>query len=311
MTVITNATAGWKGAMSSYYGGQLRFTDESITIPQGLTVPDDVHVAQRTPNVYQYELIIPDGTVGFPVMADRFQFLKDGGIMDPACKQHLKLGICPYTDDMDAPPEIGDTTIFRGDCNKVMLGAWIGQIEVSGDSGAQVAATMTLRALYGYITTSITPARFNTITRKVLFNELDWTGGIPSAPLVDDSVVTPRSFRFSSNANIIDDNSYNADNPQSLRGFVYGRQAVECEVTLIGAAAPYRGGQAYTGDPASGKEPVIADMFYVGGLYTIEKGVWTTKSIVTPGPADIAVSSLTLTGMSLQQFGVGLGSFLQ
>jgi hypothetical protein len=312
---LSKGVTGWRGIMSidATEGGTqyIRFTDESINVPQGIKTAEDVHVGQRSPGVYEYELITPDGTVGFPLITDSHVL---GQPVIPVCAYLMKKAISPYQDPLDNTNTPCLTTangfmkIYRGDCRKDIKEPWCGQVEVSGEAGGRIAASLTIRAIVGDI------ANDNTIPggsglaapiRTIMFNELNWaslaTNGVVMYGTADQNIY-PRRFSVSCNNNLVDDNSYNPTDPQSLAGFAYGIQGITAELTLIGAAYPNRGGTQAT-DPLSGSVDF-------GGIYIINNGVWSAKTITVPGVAEISVSNLTLAGMAAGNYGILPGAVL-
>lgn len=304
-----NPNAGWRGVVEIDGVGSLRFTDESIVVNQGLAISDDVHVGQRTAGVYEYRHIIPEGSLSFPVLTETRYMVASSPppTIETVCAHMMRQGIKPYTvTDPLEPPIITATTmdIRRGDSKKTINAPYIGEISLDGQSGGRVNVTCNVRAIYGSYASDTAPTGFSEIVRAVFFNELYWT----TLPGVEDfsgeTNIYPRSFRFSSNTNLINDDSYNPAEPQSLRGFVFGRQDVTANIVMVGAIDPVRGGLHDT-------DPVVQDIS-IGGLYDITDGLWTEKVINVPGPADIAITELTLRGMGTSAFcvtpGIAIGA---
>ncbi|MEM1945158.1 MAG: hypothetical protein QXX57_05420 [Nitrososphaerota archaeon] len=302
------ATAGWRGVIELTGSSvpppkKLRFTSEAVVVNQGLEIANDVHVGQRTAGVFEYRHIIPEGDISFPMITKKLTM--GSAPVEPVCAYLMKQAIVPYSGtDLD-PPILGETMVIRrGDAKKTIYSPHASSISVSGTSGARVDVTITAVARYGEYSTDENPEGFPDIVRAVFFNELDWAGANFSKVLYLGSTteVVPRNFNFTSNTNLIRDDSYYASEPQSLRGFVLGRQDVTCNITVIGAADPERGG-------VGGNDPVETDVS-IGGIYNVLFGLWTAKVINVAGPADLNVSEITLSGMGQGMFSVTPGPIL-
>jgi hypothetical protein len=290
--------------------GPLRFTSESIVVNQGLEVSNDVHVGQRVAGVFEYRHIIPQGTLAFPMVTPTHVIPNGPPPVEPVCAHVMRAGIAPFTDpggnqgQRFSPEQIADEMrVLRGDTTKVIREPTISSITVSGNSGARIDVSCEIMGIYGFYGQGAPPQGFNQIVRAVFFNELNW-GGIPGVTYYGDTTeAVPRSFNFTSNTNLIQDDSYNRNQPQSLRGFVLGRQDVSCSITVVGAADPKRGGRG------TNESPVVSDV-NVGGIYRIINGLWTAKTINVAGPAELNVSEVTLTGMGTGFFAVTTGPIL-
>jgi hypothetical protein len=308
------ATAGWVGVVSFQNVGELRFTSESIVVNQGLEVSNDVHVGQRVSGVFEYRHIIPQGTLAFPMVTPEYVIPSGPPPVEPVCRHVMRTGIAPFTDPGGnqgrrfSPEKIaGEMRVLRGDTTKVIKEPTISSITVSGNSGARIDVSCEIMGIYGFYEPQGNPQGFNQIVRAVFFNELDWAG-IPGVTYYGGTTTAvPRSFNFTSNTNLIQDDSYNPNQPQSLRGFVLGRQDVSCSITVVGAADPVRGGFPSEGN--LGQNPVVSSV-NVGGIYRIINGLWTAKTINVAGPAELNVSEVTLTGMGTQFFAVTPGPIL-
>jgi len=305
------ATAGWRGVIELTGSSvpppkKLRFTSEAVVVNQGLEISNDVHVGQRTAGVFEYRHIIPEGDISFPMITATRPIPTVGSIqIEPVCAYLMKQAIVPYSGTELDPPVLGDTMVIRrGDAKKTIYSPHASSISVSGTSGARVDVTITTVARYGEYATDTAPDGFSEIVRAVFFNELDWGGANFNKVLYLGSTteVVPRNFNFTSNTNLIRDDSYYAVQPQSLRGFVLGRQDVTCNITVVGAADPERGG-------LGGNDPVETNVS-VGGIYNILFGLWTAKVINVAGPADLNVSEITLSGMGQGLFSVTPGPLL-
>jgi hypothetical protein len=314
------ATAGWVGVVSFRGGGapnpgRLRFTSESIVVNQGLEVSNDVHVGQRVAGVFEYRHIIPQGTLAFPMVTTTHVIPPTGQLsVEGVCAHVMRAGIAPYTDPGGNPAQTFSPTklademlVLRGDTTKEIVAPTISSITVSGNSGARIDVSCEVMGIYGRYLQGVIPSGFPEIARAVFFNELNW-GGIPGVNYYGSTTETvPRSFNFTSNTNLIQDDSYNPAEPQSLRGFVLGRQDVSCSITVVGAADPVRGGRPSPGNPP--QNPVVPEV-NVGGIYRIINGLWTAKVINVAGPAELNVSEVTLSGMGTGFFAVTPGPIL-
>jgi len=307
------ATAGWVGVVSFQGHGPLRFTSESIVVNQGLEVSNDVHVGQRVAGVFEYRHIIPQGTLAFPMVTTTHVIPPTGQLsVEGVCAHVMRAGIAPFTDSggnsgqrFSPIPLATKMLIYRGDTTKEILEPTTSSITVSGNSGARIDVSCEVMGIYGSYLQGGSIPRFSEIVRAVFFNELDWRGGIPDVTYYGGTTeAVPRSFNFTSNTNLIQDDSYNPTHPQSLRGFVLGRQDVSCSITVVGAADPKRGG------PGANQSPVVMAGVSVGGIYRIINGLWTAKTINVAGPAELNVSEVTLTGMGTQFFAVTPGPIL-
>ena len=306
------ATAGWVGVVSFQNVGQLRFTSESIVVNQGLEVSNDVHVGQRVSGVFEYRHIIPQGTLAFPMVTTTRVIPPTGQLsVEPVCAHVMRTGIAPYNDPGGNPRQrfspvnlANQMAIHRGDTTKVIDAPTIASITVSGNSGARIDVSCEIMGIYGRYLQGGIPPGFPEIVRAVFFNELNW-GQIPGVTYYGETTTAvPRSFNFTSNTNLIQDDSYNPNQPQSLRGFVLGRQDVSCSITVVGAADPRRGGLG------ARESPVVSEGVSVGGIYRIINGLWTAKTINVAGPAELNVSEITLTGMGTGFFAVTPGPIL-
>ena len=306
------ATAGWRGVIDLV--GQsipdpkkLRFTSESVVVNQGLEISNDVHVGQRTPGVYEYRHIVPEGDISFP-MITQVRHMPGGAVpVEPVCKYLMVKAIEPYSGSNITTPIICDSMdINRGDCTKRVYTPSPSSITVSGSSGARIDVTLSIIARYGDYHDATAATGFNEIVRAVFFNELDWQGANFNKVIYrgGTSEVVPRNFNFTSNTNLIRDDSYYAQQPQSLRGLVLGRQDVTCSITVVGAADPERGGFN------TGSTDPVETNISLGGIYNILNGLWTAKIINVAGPADLNVSEITLSGMGTGLFSVTPGSML-
>jgi len=295
---------GWRGVVTVGEDNlKLRFTEENIIINQGLAVADDVHVGQRTAGVYEYRHIVPEGSLSFPLMKSAYQM--PGAVIETACKYLLTQAITPFNTNDLTMPSIGETMLIqRGDVDKYIEKPFINNIRISGNAGARIDVSLDIVATYGEYQSVTTPAGFNQIARAVFFNELIWDNALPSTRRKDANTTTvPRSFTFTSTGNLQRDDSYNYENPQALRGYVLGRQDVSCEITVVGAVDAFRGG-------TTSDDPIISTGFSVGGIYNILNGLWTSRTMNVPGPVEIAVTNLTLTGLGTDNFCVQKGSLL-
>lgn len=304
------ATTGWLGTMflDSY---PIRFDSENITIPMGLEVATDVHSGMRVPAVFEYRFIIPDGTFSFPLMCDPSVVVAAGSPatgLDSGTEAILKAAIQPYTDSGSypptPPPRLGNYMyIYRGDMNKTVTNPWCNTITVSGNAGQRVNASVAIRGTYGEYTTATEPPSVGGTIRAIMFNELQWNTDYLTTfadlnGYAGDSYFAPRDFTLTVNNNLQNDDSYNDENPQALRGFTYGIQDISCDMGFLGGASPHRGGTE-SGYPnplftalASGAD------FDIGGLYTILEGIWTTRTMVVAGNQDLNVTRATFAGLA-------------
>lgn len=305
------AVAGWLGAISILTEGGpvgLRFTDESVIIDQGLAVADDVHAGVRVPTIFEYRFIVPTGTISFPLVAESTHRLAPGGLtIEAGVKALMKYAIQPYEDNGTYPPTpspcLGsEMTMYRGDCNKVVSNPWAESITVSGSAGQRVNVSLDIKGTYGFYEPPTTSNLAFPNARAVFFNELNWDKDNFTASLVQlttagDVSFSPRNFTFTCNNNLQNDESYNDEAPQSLRGFFYGQQNITAELTIVGGADAHRGGTEVGTD-----SPLLSDLgspyFNMADLYNIHDGLWERKVINIPGMTDIAVSTLTFRGMS-------------
>jgi len=305
------ATAGWVGVVFFQGHGPLRFTSESIVVNQGLEVSNDVHVGQRVAGVFEYRHIIPQGTLAFPMVTPTHIIPNGPPPVESVCRHVMRTGIAPYNDpggdprNRFKPINLAERMfVHRGDTTKEIVEPTISSITVSGNSGARIDVSCEIMGIFGSYGQGAPPQGFGDIVRAVFFNELDW-GGIPGVTYYGGTTTAvPRSFNFTSNTNLIQDDSYNPNQPQSLRGFVLGRQDVSCSITVVGAADPRRGGLG------ARESPVVSEGVSVGGIYRIINGLWTAKTINVAGPAELNVSEVTLTGMGTQFFAVTPGPIL-
>lgn len=312
----TPAVAGWLGTMF-LDDTPIRFTSESVAIPQGLEVATDIHVGQRVPAVFEYRFIVPEGSISFPLVCDPSVAISYGlgdFALDSGITTLMRAAIQPYTAQTSYPPTdvpiIGDfLTIYRGDVVKTITTPWANSISVEGSANGRINVSLGVKGVYGGFssTNNTAPPSVGGTVRAIFFNELHWTTAFLDAFRTDlneetDTSYAPRSFNCSINNNLVNDDSYNDENPQAIRGFVFGLQDVSCDMTFVGAADPHRGG---TENVSQYPSPLISDLVTgaenyvsIGGIYDILDGVWTAKTLDVPGPTEITTTNVTLKGMS-------------
>lgn len=312
----SQAVAGWLGVVQFASTQPIRFTSEDIKIDQGVKVLPDIHAGARVPTVFNYEFIVPTGNLIFPLVCPSTQRISYGVGITPSADMItlLRRAIQPYESSgayPPTPPPILDTslTIWRGDIIKDVLNPWCDMIKVSAGAGKGVDVTLTVKGTYGeYLsaTTSSPPPVLGTY-RQIFFNELAWDAdnflSIFTSMTGSGYVFAPRDFSVTVNNSLQNDNSYNDENPQSLRGFFYGMQDISAEMTFLGGADPIRGGTQDGYD-----SPLLLDNgneeFDLGGVYKLKNGLWETKTINVPGVSDMAVTSCTFKGMAGSDNGI-------
>lgn len=310
------AVAGWLGTAFIYDSATslaepLRFINESINIPQGIEVPTDIHIGQRVPAVFEYRYIAPEGSINFPLICDPSVALVPNALaFDAGMKHVLNAAISPAdVNNTNYPPQpppiLGDEiTIYRGDATKHIMNPWVDQFSMEGSANNRVTLTLNVKATYGEFSTAVTPPSVGGTVRAVYFNEIGWNNSFMDSLMAlttdGDTTFAPRNFNFELRNNLVPDDSYNDQQLQSLRGFVYGMQEVRCTMTFVGGANPHRGGTEYdiTGLPS----PLISDLtgsgVNIGDIFIIQDGLWESRTINVPGPTEIAVTSVVLRGMS-------------
>jgi hypothetical protein len=331
----SRAVAGWYGHIEllgnggDFAGGKLRFNTESINIPQGVELITDLHTGHRVPGAYRYTLVVPEGAISFPLLAVSTNqamtavqpvppYQSGPPDIDVTMRKLMKKGLMPYQDMnqndyfVDQVPCIGDIVIHRGDMDKRIFDAWVGSMSVTGDANSNVSVTTNIMGIFGSIASPTRPDPITEIVRAVHFNELDWVSswGNPAylsnlkltalgGQSTADGKVRPRNFNININQNLQRDDSYNPENPQAIIGFTFAQQEVTAELTFTGAYVP-----------ASPGSDQLIENIVLGGLFNITGGIWTAKTLMVPGPAELAATTLTLSAISSGLFTVEPGEML-
>ena len=309
----TFATAGWQGVilLDNNDDNKLVFLTESLVVDMGIELAQEVHIGQRTSGIYQYRLIQPSGTLTIPLLTDVRPIPTDQAPpLIQSCKDVLFRGIYPTTGHENELPLLAERMdVFRGDVVKKIHKPYVNSITLSGSSNNNITCDLDIRAIYGEydVDNKTTNRGFGRIARAVFFNELNWSVtnfskvvyyGTPTGV-----TLVPRNFTLTVSGNLIADDSYNPEMPQALRGFVPGRQDISCSITVVGGANVARGGTELT-------DPVEINAMNIANIYTINHGIWTSRTINVAGPADINVSEITLSGMGTGLFSVQPGSMI-
>lgn len=312
------AVAGWHGVINLLPNNDyIRFTNETIDVPQGVSLMDGLHVGQRVPGVYKFDLIKPSGSISFPLMVEANTALLGAcystPVLEAASRHMLRAAIQPFTGTESEMPRIATTaTVYRGDVKKILTDVWSDNVTINGSANGEVDCTLTVKATYGTVVQqNEIPTGFTTMARALHFNEFDWSslgtgmgltavGGQSNPDQLLTDIVRPKSFNLTVSSGLIEDDSYNPCYPQALVGFTMGQQTATCEITLVGG---------YT-IPNAAATPQTFNNINIGDLYSFTSGLWTSKSYAMPGPADLAVTSVTLSAIAAAYYCVEPGSLL-
>jgi hypothetical protein len=293
MPSYANVITGWKGALHSQAiqdeltTGYIRFRSESLNIPLGVEVDTEIHVGQRTPTIYNYSLIKPEGSIEVPLLVDASSL--------PQVKlspEIIWLFKAMVNIDGQTPPSLGKTTIYRGDVTKEFDDAWMQSFSISGSADQPMDVSINLRALGGSIKEDNTlPTVVWPKTRGIHFNELLW-GALPGITGVQGSSVVPRNFSLNITNNLVEDASYNPVNIRSLRGFGEGSLEITGSIDIVGPAI-------LTNSGVNGVQSIPWDngTYNFGGFYTFSTGIWRARTLNVPGVTEIAITTLEFTIM--------------
>jgi hypothetical protein len=315
---------GWKGliACADSNIGFIRFTNEGIQIPLGVTVDNSVHTGLRTSSVFQFGIVVPSGTISMPLLSDDMTTSVETSVaLGAKDKLILTRAIQPYDAAPDTYPilDTNNITIYRGDSAKILYEPWIESITVSSSAGQKIDVSLSLKSIYGeYSDINGFPEKptFGK-ARAIMFNELDWTGlfnSISKFVSFDTESSYPKRFSITINNGIMNDETPNTSlaariqKIRAIRGFALGYQSVTCSIDFAGQALNS------AGDQVKQYSLPFGEVVDVGGLYTISDGIITERSLPVPSNEEIAISTLTITGMlagnSPNDYPVNPGSLL-